>query len=132
MMAAADAEGVPDFVLNARTDAFLRGGDRTPAEMMSDAITRGRAYLDAGAPVVFVPGRLSGSQVEELVDAFGPRRLSLIAVPGSIPLERMERLGVARVSFGPGSQRVALTALASLVEAAQAGDGIPAGTRVLN
>ena len=132
VMTAAAAEGIPDFVLNARTDAFVLAGDREPAEVMTDAIARGRAYLDAGAPVVFVPARLSEGQVGELVEAFGPRRLSLIAVPGSIPLERMEQLGVARVSFGPGSQRVALTALASLVEAAQAGDGIPAGTRVLN
>ena len=31
MQAAAD-EGVPDFVLNARTDAFLRAGDRDPDE----------------------------------------------------------------------------------------------------
>ena len=29
VMAAAAAEGVPDFVLNARTDAFLRAGDAT-------------------------------------------------------------------------------------------------------
>ena len=132
IMASAAAEGVPDFVLNARTDAFVLAADREPAEVLADAIARGRAYLDAGAPVVFVPGRLSETQVEELVGAFGPRRLSLIAVPGSVPLERMEQLGVARVSFGPGSQRVALTALASLVEAAQAGDGVPAGTRALN
>ena len=55
MRAAAD-EGVPDFVLNARTDAFLLAGDRDPAESLADAIERGRAFLDAGAPVVFVPG----------------------------------------------------------------------------
>src|SRR4029077_15103350 len=57
MRAAAD-EGVPDFVLNARTDAFARAGDRDPAKSLADAIQRGRAFLDAGAPVVFVPGRL--------------------------------------------------------------------------
>ena len=55
-MRAAAAEGVPDFVLNARTDAFLRAGDRDPDDVLADAIERGRAFLDAGAPVVFVPG----------------------------------------------------------------------------
>lgn len=58
IMAVAAEEGVPDFVLNARTDAFLRAGDRDPAEVLSDAVERTKAFLDAGAPVVFVPGKL--------------------------------------------------------------------------
>ena len=57
IMRVAEDEGV-DFVLNARTDAFLRAGDRDPAAVLADAIERGTAYLDAGAPAVFVPGRL--------------------------------------------------------------------------
>ena len=52
MMKAAEDEGV-DFVLNARTDAFALGRDRDQGEVLADAIERGRAYLDAGAPVVF-------------------------------------------------------------------------------
>ena len=67
-----------------------------------------------------------------LVDARGPQRLTLIGVPGSISLARMTALGVARVSFGPWSQRVALTALASLVDAVNNGHGLPDGTRVLS
>ena len=54
---------MPDFVLNARTDAFLRAGDRDPADVLADAVERGRAFLDAGAPAVFVPGRLDEDQV---------------------------------------------------------------------
>jgi hypothetical protein len=54
-VAAADAEGVP-FALNARTDAFLRGQDRPLDARIADAVERGRAYLDAGATCVFVPG----------------------------------------------------------------------------
>jgi 2-methylisocitrate lyase-like PEP mutase family enzyme len=37
---AGQAEGI-DFVLNARTDAFLRGKDRDPAEVLAEAIERG-------------------------------------------------------------------------------------------
>ena len=48
------AEGVI-FVLNARTDAFLMADDRDPSELLSDAVERGRAFLDAGATCVFVP-----------------------------------------------------------------------------
>ncbi len=130
MRAAADA-GVPDFVLNARTDAFLRAGDRDPSDVLADAVARGRAYLDAGAPVVFVPGMLDEDQVATLVDAFGPQRLTLIGLPGTPPLARLEALGVARVSYGPMSQRVALTALQDMVTTIQAGGGV-ASFRPLN
>ncbi|HEY3531431.1 MAG TPA: isocitrate lyase/phosphoenolpyruvate mutase family protein [Nocardioides sp.] len=130
MRAAADA-GVPDFVLNARTDAFLLAGDRDPHDVLEDAIQRGRAFLDAGAPVVFVPGRLTEEQVGVLVDALGPQRLTMLPAPGSPPLARLQELGVARVSFGPFPQRVALTALQEMVEGVGRGEGIPSGTRPL-
>ena len=97
IMAVAAEEGVPDFVLNARTDAFVKAGDRDQAEVLADAVERGRAYLDAGAPVVFVPARLDEQQVTTLVDAFGPQRLTLIGVPGSLPLAG------SRSSASPGS-----------------------------
>src|SRR6478752_9878244 len=62
IMRVAEQEDV-DFVLNARTDAFAKGRDRDPAVNLADAVERGRAYLDAGAPVVFVPARLGEEQV---------------------------------------------------------------------
>ncbi|HEX3929912.1 MAG TPA: isocitrate lyase/phosphoenolpyruvate mutase family protein [Nocardioides sp.] len=131
VLRAALDEGVPDFVLNARTDAFLKAGERDPAEVLADAVVRGRAYLDAGAPVVFVPGRVSEEQVEALVQAFGPQRLTMLPVPGCPSLARLAELGVARVSFGPFPQQVALTALQEMVEGVGRGEGIPAGTRPL-
>ena len=130
-VAAAAAAGVPDFVLNARTDVFLRAGDRDPADLLADAVRRGRAYLDAGAPVVFVPGRLDEGQVGALVEALGPQRLTLLAFPGTPSLARLEALGVARVSYGPLPQHVALTALQQLVEEVHRGGGVPPTVRPL-
>ena len=130
----AEAEGVPDFVLNARTDAFLRllGSDRDPHEVLADAVARGKAFLDAGAPVVFVPGILTEHQVTTLVEAFGPQRLTTIGIPGNPDNAWLAEHGVARVSYGPIPQRVALTALAKLVEGIHAGGGVPEDTRPLN
>lgn len=127
---AADAEGVP-FALNARTDAFLRAGDRDPEDVVSDAIARGRAFLDAGATCVFVPGRLDRPTVERLVAGIGERRVSVIGVPGSLPLPELEALGVARISFGPWSQRLALTAWADAATDMLAGGSLPDGVRPL-
>ena len=131
IMRVAAEEGV-DFVLNARTDAFVLGRDRDPSEVMDDAVERGRAFLDAGAPVVFVPAKLSEEQVATLTDAFGPQRLTLIGIPGLPSLARLEELGVARVSYGPMPQRVALTALQELVEEIQRGGEVPPTMRTLN
>jgi 2-methylisocitrate lyase-like PEP mutase family enzyme len=128
---AADAEGVP-FALNARTDAFLRGTARTVDENVVDAIARGRAFLDAGATCVFVPGRLDAETIARLVSGIGERKVSVIGHPGSVPPAELERLGVARVSYGPWSQRVALTALADAAESLYAGGTLAASTRILN
>jgi 2-methylisocitrate lyase-like PEP mutase family enzyme len=132
IMRAAEAEGVPDFVLNARTDAFHLQRDRDPSLNAAEAIERGRAYLDAGAPVVFVPARLTDDQISHMVAAFGSQRLTVIGIPGMPSLARLEELGVARVSYGPMAQNVALTALQGLVEEVHRGGGVPASMRLLN
>jgi 2-methylisocitrate lyase-like PEP mutase family enzyme len=130
-VAAGEAAGVP-FVLNARTDAFLKAGDRDPEDVLADAIERGRAYLGAGASNFFAPGKLDEKTVGRLVEALGERKVNIIGIPGSIDLATAQRLGVARVSYGPWSQNVALTALADLAIGVYAGGGLPAGTRRLN
>jgi len=131
MLAAGQAEGI-DFVLNARTDVIAQAGDRPHAEAMADAIERGSAYLAAGAPVVFVPGKVSEDDIDAFVQAWGPQKLTLIGYPGSVPLARMQELGVARVSFGPFTQSVALMALQDLTTDIVAGGGLPSDFRVLN
>jgi len=131
ILAAADAEGVP-FALNARTDAFVRGGDRPRDVVLADAVERGRAYLAAGATTVFVPGPLDEAAVTQLVEAFGPQKLSVIGLPGVPAQARLAELGVARITYGPMTQRVALTALQDATRGIYAGAGIPEGTRPLN
>ncbi|CAN5429765.1 isocitrate lyase/phosphoenolpyruvate mutase family protein [soil metagenome] len=131
-LSAAEAEGLPGFVLNARTDAFLKAGDRPLDEVIVDAIERGRAFVAAGAPTVFMPGKLDRATVERLVEGIGERKVNVIAVPGSLPLEELQQLGVARVSFGPWTQRLALTALADAGIAMLSGGSLPNGVRLLN
>lgn len=131
---AAGREAGIDFVLNARTDAFVRapaGADR--GQVLQEALRRGRAYLDAGAPVVFVPGVVARDEIAALADGLGPRKLTVIGVPGaSLPVSELQQLGVARVSAGPFTQRVALTALQDAATALFGGGTLPASTRALN
>lgn len=131
VIAAGEAEGVP-FVLNARTDAFVRAGDRPVEESIADAITRGRAYLDAGADLIFVPGILNADVTRQLVEGIGERKISVIGLPGALRAAEYEALGVARISYGPTTQRVALTALQDLAIDLYSDGVIPPSTRALN
>jgi 2-methylisocitrate lyase-like PEP mutase family enzyme len=130
-VAAAEAEGVP-FALNARTDAWLRGHERPREIWLADAIERGRAYLDAGATCVFVPGNFGEDVVAELVDGIGRARVSLIGLPEVPPPDRLEELGVARISYGPYPQRITLGVLQDLAEMLYAGGVLPPGIRMLS
>ncbi|SEO59186.1 isocitrate lyase/PEP mutase family protein [Trujillonella endophytica] len=123
-----------DFVLNARTDAYVRaaeGADR--GELVAETIRRGRAFLEAGAPVVFVPRLVDREEIAAVVEGLGRGRLTLISVPGvSLPARELQELGVARVSTGPFTQRAALTALQDATAGMVAGGTLPPGTRPLN
>jgi 2-methylisocitrate lyase-like PEP mutase family enzyme len=131
IMRVAEDEGV-DFVLNARTDAYHLNRQGDPAEKLAVAIERGRAYLDAGAPVVFVPAVLDEAAILALVEALGPQRLTTIGIPGMPSRDWQEAHGVARTSYGPLSQNVALTALQELAEEVHRGGGVPSNLRLLN
>lgn len=123
-----------EFVLNARTDAFVTAApDADRGELVAEAVRRGRAFLEAGAPVVFVPGAVDRDEIVALVEGLGQRRLTVISVPGvSLPASELQELGVARVSTGPFTQRVALTALQDAAAAIVAGGVLPRTTRALN
>jgi 2-methylisocitrate lyase-like PEP mutase family enzyme len=131
---AAGREAGFEFVLNARTDALVRADPNAPrGQAVDEAIRRGRAFLEAGAPVVFVPGLVARDEIERMVEAFGRQKLTVISVPGkSLPASELEALGVARVSTGPFTQRVALTALQDAAVALMAGGTLPEATRALN
>lgn len=128
---AGEAEGVP-FVLNARTDAFVRAGDRPQSESITDAIERARAFLDVGAECVFIPGVLDADVTSQLVEGIGRGKISVIGLPGALTAAEYEALGVARISYGPTTQRVALTALQDVASSLYADGVIPESTRALN
>ncbi|MDP9933850.1 2-methylisocitrate lyase-like PEP mutase family enzyme [Paenarthrobacter nicotinovorans] len=128
---AANGEGIP-FQLNARTDAIAKGGDRPIKDSIEDAIARGRAFLDAGAALVFVPRALTRDVIEPLVAGLGHGKLSVIGAPGALTAAELQELGVARVSYGPFPQRVALRALQDLAADLYGSGVIPQDTPALN
>ncbi|KAF9170837.1 hypothetical protein BGX21_002413 [Mortierella sp. AD011] len=114
---AAKEAGVPEFAINARTDALAFGGT------IDEAIERGKAYLAAGANTVFVWGGPSGrgvsrEEVKKLVEAFeGRLNVSLRFGEGYLTVPELKEIGVARISVGPGLFRVAMNAYKEAAEA---------------
>lgn len=133
VMAAGRTAGI-EFVLNARTDVFSRAPkDANHQDLLDEALRRGLAYLAAGAPVVFVPGAVAREDIAFLVEGLGPQRLTVINFPGrGLSIRELRELGVARVSTGPFTQRVALTALQDATIELLAGGSLPPDTRALN
>lgn len=58
--------------------------------------------------------------------------LSVIGAPGALPAADLQELGVARVSFGPFTQRVALRALRGLATDLYGTGVLPVDTPPLN
>ncbi|WP_188301199.1 isocitrate lyase/phosphoenolpyruvate mutase family protein [Streptomyces sp. CBMA156] len=111
--AAADVAGVPLFV-NARTDVFLHGIG-APEDRPEEAVRRLRAYVEAGADGVFVPGVSDPETIAALVAAV-PAPLNVLAGPGSPSVAELAKLGVARISLGPGLAEVAYAAVRRAAE----------------
>jgi 2-methylisocitrate lyase-like PEP mutase family enzyme len=110
----AGAEGVP-IVLNARVDMPVA----TP-EQLDEAVTRARAYLDAGADCVF-PIRIRDAAVLEQFVARVAAPVNAFGYPNGPSVAQLAAIGVARVSFGPGPYGAALLELRRTGETLLAG-----------
>lgn len=114
---AAQASGVP-FFINARTDVFFqRPADQHDKGMVAQALERARAYAQAGADGVFVPGLVDAALIGALVED-APLPVNVMVGAGTPPLARLAGLGVARVSHGPGPYLAAMRAVADAAKAA--------------
>jgi 2-methylisocitrate lyase-like PEP mutase family enzyme len=105
----------PDLVINARTDVFLLGLGEDEAARLDMAVERGRAWLAAGADVVFLPGATDPDLVRRLAQGIGGP-ISLMAGPGAPPAARLFEAGACRVSTGPYPMLAVLDRLATLAE----------------
>lgn len=113
--------GVP-LVINARADIFLLDfpvsgvvGQEAPTTGISDraqrrlaeALRRLRAYAEAGARSVFVPGLRDETLIGELVRSLNVP-VNIIVTVGSPAIARLGELGVARVTIGSGAMRAVM------------------------
>jgi 2-methylisocitrate lyase-like PEP mutase family enzyme len=94
------------IVINARTDA-LRYADGNDSDRLEEAILRARAYRDAGADCVYPMGLVDQASISTFVKALNFPTNVMIR-KGLPPVKELERLGVARLSFGPNASYAAM------------------------
>jgi 2-methylisocitrate lyase-like PEP mutase family enzyme len=95
---AADAEGIPDFFINARTDVYLRQIGE-PAGRVDESLARAKAFADAGASGFFIPGLLDLDDLAR-VTAGTSLPVNAMAGPGGPTVSQLAGVGVRRVSLG--------------------------------
>ena len=113
---AADALNIPYFI-NARTDVFFQPDVIHDAAAVDTALARAKAYADAGADGLFAPGLADEGLIARLAAA-SPLPLNIMASTATPPPERLAKCGVARISQGPGTYRLAMKMLEDLARSA--------------
>jgi 2-methylisocitrate lyase-like PEP mutase family enzyme len=105
--AAADRISVAAFI-NARTDVFLKvDASRHDGALLDAALERAAAYAAAGASGLFVPGLVDAELIGRLCTA-SPLPVNVMVLPTLPTRGVLARLGVARISHGPGPYRAAM------------------------
>jgi 2-methylisocitrate lyase-like PEP mutase family enzyme len=110
---AGKAAGV-DIVINARTDVYLAQVG-PPESRFDETLRRARLYRQAGADCIFVPGLRDGNTIGRLVKELNCP-VNILAGPGFPPIAELEKLGVARVSFGSSPHRATLGLLRRMAQ----------------
>lgn len=95
---AATAAGLPELWVNIRTDVFLFGIGE-PEGRFDDVVARAKAYADAGADSLFVPGLIDLEVLATLVKE-SPLPVNVMVWPGAPTVAELEAVGVRRVSVG--------------------------------
>ena len=99
-------------VINARTDAYLLDTVKDQ-DRFAIAAERARAYRQAGADCIFVPGLRDIEAIKELLRAT-PGPMNILAGPGAASVGELARVGVRRISLGSSPYRAALGLLRAI------------------
>jgi 2-methylisocitrate lyase-like PEP mutase family enzyme len=103
-----------EFFLNARVDAFHVITD-DPKKALEEAIRRGNAYAEAGGDCIFYLN-LHAAEVIGKVAKEVKAPISILAGPQSPSVSELQDLGVARVSYGSGFMKAAITGTKRLAQ----------------
>jgi 2-methylisocitrate lyase-like PEP mutase family enzyme len=103
-----------EFFLNARVDSFHVITDE-PKRALDEAIRRGNAYAEAGGDCIFYLNLHSAAIIGTVArEVKAP--ISILAGPQSPSVSELQDLGVARVSYGSGFMKAAISGAKRLAQ----------------
>jgi 2-methylisocitrate lyase-like PEP mutase family enzyme len=106
-----------DFFLNARVDSFHVMPD-DPKRALEEAIRRGNAYAEAGGDCIFYLNLHSPEIIRTVVkEVKAP--VSILAGPQSPGVKELQDIGLARVSYGSGFLKAAISGARQLAQEIQ-------------
>jgi|GEM_PF-4304677 len=112
---ARDATEIPIFI-NARTDIFLQTSPEDHnINHLEEALFRASAYNKSGADGFFVPGLQGEKLIKELCN-ISPIPVNIMITANGPNPERLVKLGVSRISYGPSPY---CNAMAGFIESAK-------------
>ena len=104
-----------NLFINARTDVYLKPNLFPPEKVLDEGIRRGKAFKEAGAdgfyPILLKEANAMKRIIEEV-----KLPLNVIVLPDTPGFDELQKIGVARVSVGPGFLR---TVIASMKDTAE-------------
>jgi 2-methylisocitrate lyase-like PEP mutase family enzyme len=103
-----------EFFLNARVDSF-HVITNDPKKALDEAIRRGNAYAAAGGDCIFYLS-LHSAETIGLVAREVKAPISILAGPQSPSVSELQDLGVARVSYGSGFMKAAISGAKHLAQ----------------
>ncbi|MEO5996647.1 MAG: isocitrate lyase/phosphoenolpyruvate mutase family protein [Chitinophagaceae bacterium] len=101
--------------INARTDVYIKGNNLSEEEQLIETIMRGKAYKDAGADSFYPIVLTKKETIERIVDEVD-LPINILLLPGIPGFESLEKMGVARLSLGPGFLKTAINAMKNVAE----------------
>ena len=108
----ADTAGVPLFI-NARSDLYFQAQeDADEAQLEAEVLARATAYHQAGADGLFTPGLWREDAIKTLCAA-SPMPVNIMVMQGCPTIETLTRIGVSRISYGPGPYVSAMESLSA-------------------
>jgi 2-methylisocitrate lyase-like PEP mutase family enzyme len=104
-----------NFFINARSDVYLKAHDLPEEEKLRQVIERGKAYKDAGADGFYPMILKKVGHIETVIKEVS-LPINILLIPGVPDFETLKKIGLARISLGPGFLKIAIDAMKNASE----------------
>lgn len=104
-----------DLFINSRADVNLRPGAFTASQKLAELIKRGKAYREAGADGFYPMILKDKDGIEEIINEV-KLPVNILLIPGIPELELLQKMGLTRLSLGPGLLKIAVNAMKNISE----------------